>query len=137
MRPRARRAPRPRRTGSAPRRIATFAGVVLVVFGVTFAAARWTRPAAPARTQLALAPVPATAPLEVRTLAVAAKLPALRRPSPAAAAGGRPETLAVAPLPSSAAPPAAAVPRPAVRDYGRHARAALPLPVDTGGTPAP
>jgi hypothetical protein len=81
--------------------------------------ARWTAPEIPVHAQFELAPAPVQTLLPVRTLRVAARLPRLRRP----AASEPPAALAVAP---PAPPSASALPWPALRDFGRHARAAWP-----------
>ena len=90
------------------RRVATVVGVAVAVFGVSFVVARWTVPAKTQRAELVVAPAPSGAPLRVRTLRGAPKLPQLQRlpatPSPPVSS---PSSLSAttAPSPPAAPPP--------------------------------
>ena len=119
------------------RRAARVAGVVVVVFGVSFAIGRWTAPAQPVRSQVVVAPAPPEAQLRVRTLRGAPKLPRLQRlpaatlspppPAPAPpsfsatpaapppAPSSSPSSLPVSPAPPPAAALRAQVPWPTLR----------------------
>ena len=61
------------------RRAVTVASVAIVVFGVSSVLARWTGPAKTQRSELVVAPAPPEAPLRLRTLRGAPKLPRLQR----------------------------------------------------------
>jgi len=90
------------------RRAAKVAGVVVLVFGLSFVIGRWTASEQPVRSQVVVAPAPPEASLRVRTLRGAPKLPRLQR-LPAATLSSPPP--APAP-PSLSATPAAPPPAP-------------------------
>ncbi len=116
------------------RRIATVVSVAAVVFGVSFAVARWTAPAKTSRSQLVVAPAPPEAPLRVRTLRGAPKLPQLRRlpaaPSPPAP---DPSSLSAAPAPSPPAPPPPKLSSSPATPPAAALRAQVPWPTLRGG----
>jgi len=111
--------------------------VVVVVFSVSFVVARWTAPAKPDRSQLVVAPAPTHAPLRVRTLQGAPKLPKLQRPPSATPSPPppvpSPSSLSAAPAPPPATPspsPFSAAPAPPPASA---LRAQVPWPTLRGG----